>query len=222
MITDGAKPETRAYARHGRPDDPDSRASPALGATGTALSRRACGTPFRARALRADRPLGPCLNGRAAHAGLDESPSRCALAISPPPHKHPTSLTWDMSPRRSHLVLLLVAALAAMALSASAVDADSEHGSRAGKVGDAGFAVRAPQIDASAARLTSNERRDAGTSERSSKQGSVLFVLAAATLAVSVLGRRRASLLAHRRSLSILSWWPQTGRAPPSLQLLSA
>ncbi|MGQ0433756.1 MAG: hypothetical protein ACT452_15270 [Microthrixaceae bacterium] len=50
----------------------------------------------------------------------------------------------------------------------------------------------------------------------------MLFVLAAATIAVPVLGRRRASLLAHRGSLSVLSWWPQTGRAPPFLQLLSA
>ena len=45
MVTDDAEPATRvAYApdgRHGRPDDPDSRALAAVGATSTAASRGA-------------------------------------------------------------------------------------------------------------------------------------------------------------------------------------
>lgn len=57
IVTDGAKLATRAYARRGRPDDPDQSARPArLVHCAPAWLTARSGTPFGIRALRADQP----------------------------------------------------------------------------------------------------------------------------------------------------------------------
>ena len=129
------------------------------------------------------------------------------------------TVAGDMAPPRSRLALLLIAVLTATALAVS-VDAGADHCSSRRHADDAAFAVRAPRVDASAGRLSAAERRD-GSSERALKLRLDVVAVAAALLALAVLGRRRTIAMARAGGIDALLWSPETGRAPPSFPLIA-
>lgn len=126
-------------------------------------------------------------------------------------------------PRRRSLIALVTAALALVALPAgrAALGSAEPAPSRGSDV--AAAITRSLSVPAVvAARLTSDDRFEKARSERSVKQGLLLFGLLAAVLALAALGRHQSFLAVHQVRFRSSSWSPQSGRAPPALHLTIA
>ena len=120
-----------------------------------------------------------------------------------------------MSLRRTRFSLLVVAALAAMALSATAEFAGGGSSQTDGN-GEASFAARAPRAEGLTTRLTGDERRDLSKAERPLKHR-LVFVAMLATLSCVACSAWRSAVLhgGHRRP-AISLWSPHAGRSPPT------
>ena len=124
-----------------------------------------------------------------------------------------------MSPRRSVVVLLLVAAVTALALSVG-VGAAAASGAQAPSAGGgAGIGrERGPGLDAALVRVRLDEPRWVADGQRSSKMGMALLAVLAVLAVVPLLGPRRAATGALVAVPEVLRS-PILGRAPPHFQL---
>ena len=120
--------------------------------------------------------------------------------------------------RRPLAVLLLVAMLSALALSAGLEATGEERPLRSSR-GDAAFTPgRWSGLDAAVIRLKPGELRDPGTAQRFPKGGLVLLAVLAMSPALSVLAPR-GSVPAASATISYPACRsPISGRAPPRLQ----
>lgn len=122
-----------------------------------------------------------------------------------------------MSLRRTRFALLLVAAVLSMALSAAVDVADGGGVDRGGR-SETSLGVRAARADASVARLTGEDRRDA-SSDRTLKHRLVFFAVLTVLLCSAHAAWKRLANDARRRRPVTSFWSPQSGRSPPASSL---